>query len=159
MLITNTHIYFYSKTCFSNWHKSTQFDLITKIPFKCSEQHFFWYKADFFKDLEIRNNIANLDFDPGKAKELGRNVRGFNQHAWDAVKFGFMVYVCYCKFNFSILRDRLSETGSKILVEASPTDLIWGVGLGENDSKITDDKNWLGQNLLGKALMEVRKTL
>jgi len=53
----------------------------------------------------------------------------------------------------------LLMTGSKILVEASPEDCIWGVGLEENDPLILDEANWKGQNLLGKALMKVRDVI
>ena len=53
----------------------------------------------------------------------------------------------------------LEKTGNKILVEGSPLDRIWGVGLHYKDNKILDENNWRGKNLLGKALMEVRKEI
>jgi len=57
------------------------------------------------------------------------------------------------------LKDILLSTGNKTIVEASPFDTIWGIGLHWKDDKVLDEKNWNGQNLLGKALMEVRKRL
>jgi ribA/ribD-fused uncharacterized protein len=57
------------------------------------------------------------------------------------------------------LKTVLLETGDKIIVEASPYDRIWGVGLGENDPKILDQSKWRGQNKLGQVLMKVREKL
>ncbi len=53
----------------------------------------------------------------------------------------------------------LLSTGNKVLVEASPYDKVWGVGLTKQDENITDPNNWLGINLLGFALMTVRDML
>ena len=57
------------------------------------------------------------------------------------------------------MKDIILSTGDKILVEASPYDTIWGVGLGENNDLILDEKNWKGTNFLGEVLMDVRKSL
>jgi len=58
-----------------------------------------------------------------------------------------------------VLTKQLMETDTKTLVEASPVDIIWGVGIHEKDDAILDESNWKGQNLLGKVLMKVRTEL
>ncbi|MGN6416091.1 MAG: NADAR domain-containing protein [Pseudobacter sp.] len=54
------------------------------------------------------------------------------------------------------LRDFLLSTGSRILVEASPVDQIWGIGMAQDHKEIADPHAWRGPNLLGFALMETR---
>jgi len=57
------------------------------------------------------------------------------------------------------LREFLLGTGDRVLVEASPRDRIWGIGLAAGDERATSPDDWLGLNLLGFALMEVRHQL
>jgi ribA/ribD-fused uncharacterized protein len=57
------------------------------------------------------------------------------------------------------LRSLLLSTAPTELIEASPYDLIWGVGISERDPKIADKTQWRGLNLLGIALMKVRDVL
>jgi ribA/ribD-fused uncharacterized protein len=96
--------------------------------------------------------------DPKRAKELGREVKGFNREEWDKVCFKYMVDVNIDKFvQNEKLRKILESTGDKTIVEASPTDSIWGIGLHWSDDRVLDESKWQGKNLLGKALMEVRR--
>jgi ribA/ribD-fused uncharacterized protein len=98
--------------------------------------------------------------DPSVAKDLGREVRNYNDEQWSVVRFGYMVDVCFEKFKQNPHRlETLLSTGDRIIVEASPHDRVWGVGLHWTDEKILDEKNWKGENLLGKALMRVRDGL
>jgi ribA/ribD-fused uncharacterized protein len=55
------------------------------------------------------------------------------------------------------LRKRLLATGDRELVEASPLDRVWGIGFVERDAG-RNRQAW-GQNLLGKAVMDVRARL
>jgi ribA/ribD-fused uncharacterized protein len=55
------------------------------------------------------------------------------------------------------LRAWLLATGDRMLVEASPSDRVWGVGFTEKNAGANRHR-W-GQNLLGKALMVVRARL
>lgn len=158
MIITNTYIYFYGGP-FSNWYcaKPLLLDPITNIYFDSTEQLFMFYKADFFKDAETRIKIIG-EFNPKEVKALGKQVKGFKKEAWDCVSFGYMVYVNYLKYSQnSDLKQILLETEERILVEASPYDKIWGIGLSVEDARA--GMSWQGQNLLGEALMEVRKML
>ncbi len=119
-------------------------------------------KAKFFNDKSIMKMLENRDLAPIEAKNLGRKVAWFDEKAWDCVRYGMMVYVNYLKYSQNeSLRNNLLHTKDLILVEASPVDLIWGIGFSEKDNEaiISDERNWRGQNLLGKALMEVRHKL
>lgn len=51
----------------------------------------------------------------------------------------------------------LLATGERELVEASPEDRIWGIGFDAANAEANRDK-W-GENLLGLALMNVRKRI
>lgn len=120
-----------------------------------------WYKASFFGDF-LTLHALEVEMHPKDAKALGRKVNGFNATAWDCVGFGFMVYVNYLKYSQNEdLKQQLLATGDLTLVEASPYDKIWGIGLGldEEDYILADPNNWDGKNLLGKALVEVRSKL
>lgn len=57
------------------------------------------------------------------------------------------------------LKQKLLDTENKILVEASPYDKIWGIGLSVSDKDFYNPILWKGENLLGKILMKVRNTL
>jgi len=153
---TDTHIYFWGSE-YSNWYPCIfRYEDHT---FYNSEQAFMWEKARFFDDDEIAEQLL-AETNPSYAKALGRKVRNFNAEMWMAASYPAMIAVNYAKFSSShFMKDAILSTYPKILVEASPYDKIWGVGLGENDDLILDEKNWDGMNLLGKALMNVRKEL
>jgi ribA/ribD-fused uncharacterized protein len=132
--------------------------------FNCTEQYFMYYKALTFSDgNDINNNIATkilLTSDPFEIKRLGREVNDYDDAVWGNIRYNVMLRGNLLKYsqNHDILIKLLS-TGNKTLVEASPTDKIWGVGLAEKDPLILDSNNWQGQNLLGKCLMDVRTRL
>ena len=162
MKITDTHVYFYSgKEVFSNWYVTEkQFtDYIENWTFDSTEQAFMYCKAQFFADQEKVEQIL-VQTDPRAVKELGRQVKGYDDKAWECVRLGFMTYVNYLKYSQNEeFKKLLLSTGNKILVEASPYDKIWGVGLGADDPLILDKKNWKGKNLLGVSLMKVRELI
>ncbi len=167
MKITNSHIYFYTN-CFSNWYSTKdikiQFtDTITNLYWNNTEEAFMYYKAVFHGDFETAAKIiehAKHYRHPSGVKDLGRQVKNYNDKAWSCVRLGYMINVNYLKFSQNPeFKDLLLKTGDKILVEASPVDGVWGVKLAENNPLILDEKNWKGLNLLGVALIEVRKML
>jgi len=155
---TNTHIYFYTEI-YSNWNRCSFKDPLSQITFSNSEQCFMWYKATFFQDFEIAAKIANTPH-PKENKGLGRLIKDYDDKAWECVRLGYMVYANYLKFSQNEdYKKELISTGNKILVEASPYDKIWGVGLDENNIKILNKETWEGLNLLGVALEKVRNLL
>ena len=155
MITTDTHVYFWNGI-YSNWGNCHFEDFSTGIKFKNSEQAFMWYKAQVFSDVETMELIQK-ESNPKLVKALGRQVKNFNDAMWNELRFDKMVYVNELKFSQNPYYGQiLKNTGTRILVEASPYDKIWGVGLLETDPLIYDEKNWKGLNLLGKALIEVR---
>jgi ribA/ribD-fused uncharacterized protein len=53
----------------------------------------------------------------------------------------------------------LRATGRRVLVEASPRDRIWGIGMGASNPDAQVPARWRGNNLLGFALMDAREAL
>lgn len=97
---------------------------------------------------------------PAEAKNLGRKVRGFDEEGWGAARFELVVAGNVAKFGQDPdLRAYLLGTDNRVLVEASPRDKVWGIGLAASDDRATDPSRWRGQNLLGFALMEARARL
>ena len=98
--------------------------------------------------------------DPGEIKQYGREIRGFREDLWNNNKFQIVVKGNEFKFKQNAYAKQiLMGTGTKTIVEASPYDKIWGIGLSATDAKKVPESQWPGQNLLGKALMEVRNRL
>jgi len=145
------------KGCLSQWWPCS-FE-IDGVRYNCAEQYMMAEKARTFGDGETLEKILASD-KPRVIKNLGREVRGFDPAKWDAVKYGIVVKGNTAKFSQdSKLKEFLLSTGGAELVEASPVDEIWGIGLAEGDSGIRDKANWKGQNLLGKALMDARAVI
>lgn len=153
---TNTHIYFWG-SIYSQWTKS--FFIEYNIQFTTAEQYMMYHKALLFDDTDIANQILSTS-NAREQKELGRKVKLFDVNVWDQNKLSIITQGNYLKFSQNKkLKDQLLKTGTKILVEGSPYDKIYGVGLKWDNPLILDEKNWKGQNLLGKALMDVRAKL
>jgi ribA/ribD-fused uncharacterized protein len=153
---TATHIYFWG-SYLSNWYKCSFKDDYFTYP--SSEAYLMGHKALLFNDRDSAEKIVQTN-DPKKQKALGRQVKGFNDTLWNQHKFDIMVKGLVLKFGQNeCLKRQLVATGDKILVEGSPYDKIWGVGLHYEDALILDEKTWKGENLLGKDLMEARNQL
>lgn len=97
---------------------------------------------------------------PSEVKKLGRQVRNFDEEVWIQKRYWTMLEALILKFTFNKdIRAKLLATGDALLVEASPKDKIWGIGLDAERAKQLDPMLWPGQNLLGKALMYTRAAL
>ena len=156
---TETHIYFWTNWM-SNWTPSNLKIYYDGELFTNSEQIFMYIKAKFFGDENKAGEIVRLGSNPAIAKKLGREVSGYDEEAWSTSRFDAMYAAVKAKFESDrVLAKQLMETDTKTLVEASPVDIIWGVGIHEKDDAILDESNWKGQNLLGKVLMKVRTEL
>lgn len=156
-LETSTHVYFL-RGVFSNF-TSTPMMQYKGHSFQTTEQAFMWAKAQLFGDKDSARLIL-AEKNPAKAKELGRGVKGFNPTHWDINKEFLMYEVNLAKYSqFDDYKAVLLSTGEKQLVEVNGKDTIWGIGLYANDPRVLDEKQWRGQNLLGKVLMRVREEL
>jgi len=152
----NDKYYFFWKHQFGQWTLRNMIDT-DGIVYNCCEQYMMAQKARLFEDEKSFEKIMQ-ETRPNKQQELGRLVNNYNQETWDINKEEIVYRGNLLKFfQHNDLRSRLIETIPKILVEASPCDTVWGVGLAANNPLILDEKNWRGQNLLGKVLMRVRR--
>jgi ribA/ribD-fused uncharacterized protein len=116
-------------------------------------------KARLFGDEAARAQILKAS-SPNAAKQLGRQVKHFDEQVWAESRFQLVVAGNLAKFSQNHeLGNYLLGTGDKVLVEASPVDRIWGIGLAAGDAQAKNPEQWRGLNLLGFALMETRQRL
>jgi ribA/ribD-fused uncharacterized protein len=140
---------------FSNWYRC-KFKDSEEIEYNCSEQYMMAEKAKLFGDEETREKIL-ASKDPKEQKELGRLVKNFDSMKWESECKEIVYRGCYLKFTQDqhLLKTLLATNGT-LLVEASPYDKIWGIGMGEDDPNIHDRKKWKGKNWLGEVLTQLR---
>lgn len=144
-------------SCLSQWWPA-RFD-VAGVGYPCAEHWMMAEKARLFDDVDMADKIASAG-SPKQAKELGRQVRGFDVSTWDANKRRIVEQGSFEKFRQNPpLRDFLLSTGDQVLVEASPVDRIWGIGLAGDDERAANPLQWRGKNLLGFALMTARDRL
>jgi len=141
----------------SNWHKC-KFEVDGR-QFTSSEQYMMYAKAMIFNDIVTAQKILATN-DPKKQKALGREVKNFNEGIWDQYKAQIVLEGILEKFTQNVdLQEILLATGDLEIVEASPYDRIWGIGLAADHPDATNPKKWQGQNLLGLILKDVREFL
>lgn len=143
--------------CFSQWYGAPF--VVNGQRYPTAEHFMMAEKAALFGDEATRARILVAP-SPGTAKALGRQVRGFDEARWAAHRFETVVRANTAKFEQnSACGDVLRSTGARVLVEASPVDRIWGIGLAQDDERARNPIRWRGLNLLGFALMQVRSAL
>jgi ribA/ribD-fused uncharacterized protein len=141
-------------SCFSQWYEA---EFVVEGQRYPTAEHFMMAeKAALFDDQEIRAQVLQAPT-PNAAKALGRKVRGFNDQRWLQHRYDIVVRANQAKFSQNPKLDEyLIRTGSRVIVEASPVDAIWGIGLAQDHADVNDPNLWKGLNLLGFALMQVR---
>lgn len=141
----------------SNWYMCDF--MVDGISFTSMEQYMMYQKAVVFGDKEIAEAIL-LTSDVSEIKKLGRQVSDYNDTVWNGVR-QLVVYRGLCeKFcQNKKFAEQLLATGDMVLAECAVKDRIWGIGLSMRDADRFNITRWKGQNLLGFALMEVRKQL
>ena len=143
--------------CFSQWFESSF--VVNGVTYKTSEHWMMAQKALLFGDNNTFKKIVDCN-KPGEAKALGRQVANFNENIWLESRFEIVCIGNIHKFNQNQdLGEYLLKTGNRILVEASPVDTVWGIGMSKDNRKIGNIHSWKGLNLLGFSLMEVRDFL
>ena len=146
-----------TKTCLSQWWMSPF--KVDGITYPTAEHWMMAGKARLFNDTSIIEKILQAGT-PGAVKQLGREIKNFDPAIWDEQKFNIVVTGNWHKFSqHKDLKTFLLNTGDRVLVEASPVDAIWGIGMATDHADVTNPLLWKGQNLLGYALMEVRDKL
>lgn len=146
-----------SKTCFSQWWLSS-FE-VDKVIYKTAEHWMMAKKAELFKDDAVLQKILQAK-SPAEAKKFGREVKNYNETLWLAARFDIVKEGNYHKFSQNPeLKTFLLNTKDRVIVEASPVDAIWGIGMAGDHKDVMNPKKWKGLNLLGFALMEVRDEL
>lgn len=129
------------------------------IHYPTAEHFMMAEKARLFGDDAALAAVLAVE-SPGAAKAAGRAVKHFDETVWLAHRDGIVLTANRAKFaQNAALATFLLQTGRQVLVEASPVDAIWGIGLAADDERAGDPGRWLGLNLLGFALMQVRAEL
>ncbi len=143
--------------CFSNWYESKF--TVDGLEYFCVEQYMMSQKALLFGDIATNARILGART-PKDCKSLGRQVSPFDSAIWDKKKYEIIKTGLRAKFSQNEeLRKALLDTGDSILAEASPFDGIWGIKLDASQAEKIPPSEWPGENLLGKALMEIREEL
>ncbi len=144
-------------SCLSQWWPA-EFAADGQV-FASAEHYMMWRKAQLFGDHDVAAEVLKAT-SPARAKELGRQVSGFDSEMWTRHRWEIVVSGSLAKFTSDpALTAYLVGTGDAVLVEASPDDRIWGIGLTADDPRAAVPSRWRGLNLLGFALMEARSRI
>lgn len=151
-----TYSFFYGGY-YSQWHPSKL--RINDISYCNNEQFMMAKKADYFGDVKSYNKIMS-ETDPSIIKAIGRKVCGFTDEKWDLIKYTVVFIANFAKFTQNEkMKNYLLNDNNDVIVEASPTDHVWGIKMGYDEKDKENPHCWKGQNLLGFAIMHVRDIL
>ena len=125
-----------TKSCFSQWWVAPF--VIDGITYPTAEHYMMASKAKLFDDEAAWSRIVVAKH-PKQAKQEGRRVSDFDEAIWVQHRFDFVVAGNHAKFSqHPELARFLLLTGQRVLVEASPVDRIWGIGLAADDDRASD---------------------
>lgn len=145
------------KECLSQWYPAPF--VVDGHRFPTAEHYMMFQKAMLFDDKSVAEQILEAS-SPAAVKALGRSVRRFEQEVWEQHRLAVVTSGSCAKFaQTPTLVEFLLGTKKRILVEASPVDRVWGIGLAEDDEHVENPLKWKGLNLLGFALMRARSQL
>ena len=146
-----------NESCFSQWWMCNF--VIDNITYCCAEQYMMVEKARTFQDNAALQKIMKAKH-PKQMKEFGRQVNNFDETIWNNNCYSIVKKGNFAKFSQNKeLWDFLKQTKNRVIVEASPRDKIWGIGLGKENPDAMNPTKWKGKNLLGFALTEIRDSL
>jgi len=144
------------KSCLSQWFPIGF--TIDEVYYRTAEHYMMAEKARLF-DKSMVEEILNAETTK-EVKELGRKVKNFDSELWCEKSFDVVVKGNMEKFTQnSELKEFLLSTDEMVLVEASPYDKVWGIGMLATDEQVLNPMEWDGENKLGFALMVVRDKL
>lgn len=145
------------KTCLSQWYPASF--IVEGITYFTAEHWMMAKKAELFNDWATLKQMLETE-SPNSVKKMGRKIANFDPLVWDKHKYETVKQGNLHKFGqHPALKKFLLDSNQKVLVEASPFDTIWGIGLSQNAIEAQNPETWKGENLLGFALMEVRDEL
>ena len=157
MVYGKVELFWGTSDIYSQFHPSTF--TLNGIEYNCCEQYMMHQKAIVFNDEEIASQILQ-ETNPKVIKSLGRRVRNFDDNVWIEKCRDVIFEGNLAKFSQNEeFKRTLLATGTCLIAEASPYDRRYGIGLGQNDRRAQDPKQWRGSNWLGEALMKVREEL
>jgi len=156
MRTTNKHVFFWNGI-YSQWYLADM--VIDGITFNSCEQYMMYRKALLFNDKDTAEEIL-LEENPREQKKWGRKIKNFDKAIWEQNCLSIVYKGNLAKFTQNQkLQEELLNTEDRFLVEASPLDSIWGIGMAEHDEGVDNPLNWKGLNLLGQALTLVKNQL
>lgn len=137
------------------------------VEYNCAEQYMMAMKAKLFGDHATLEKIMNArgpwntqgEFNayPRDQKEFGRRVENFEFAKWDAVNMDIVFRANAARYqNDEQFWEMLRHTGDRLIVEASPYDTVWGIGLDVDHPDAFNKVAWRGENRLGRVLTSVR---
>lgn len=127
--------------------------IMNGICFCSSKTAYAYLKAKFFNDERIMY-LSSVSTNPGSGRDFSKSVRGFNEEKWSTVRYKCLVYILKHKFtqNNNAMNELLNTENKNIyfLSKNKKLGIINFVdGMNENE--------FIGENLLGKALVETRE--